>query len=351
MSLGPALAVRAPTPRLAALPPVTVLDAAVLATLAYHDFLDLPLTAVEVWRYLLAPKEHRTLFAENHPPALHDVEASLRALVANGVLHAEHGFFVLAGRRALIAGWPEKHARSQQKWRRLRRIVFWLQVTPFLRGVAGTGSLAFDNAKPTSDLDVFIIAAPNRVWTVRFFLTVLLDAFRLRRRPQGVTRDRVCLNHYLAADALSFPYRSLYTALEYARMVPLLGEEACWAFRAANRPWMQDFLLHVFPDAVRHRKAVRTSPLLQILPGIAEWLLAGRIGDVLERQLARLQRSRIERSETTKEPRGRVVATDTRAEFHPQSREAPILAAFNARMEALGLGALFGDQADSGLTL
>lgn len=267
------------------------------------------------------------------------------------MLETEHGFFVFAGRRTLIAGWPEKHARSQEKWRRLRRILFWLQAIPFLQGVAGTGSLAFDNAKPTSDLDVLIIAAPNRVWTVRFLLTVLLDMFRLRRRPRGVTKDRVCLNHYLAADTLSFPYRSLYTALEYARMVPLLGEDSCWAFRAVNRPWMEEYLLQVFPDAVRHRKAVRPAPLLRGAQRIFEGLLATRVGDLLEQRLARLQRSRIERSEAARKPRGRIIATDTRAEFHPQSREAPILAAFNARMEALGLAALFGGQADSGLTL
>ncbi|MDP3685316.1 MAG: hypothetical protein Q8R32_00625, partial [bacterium] len=280
-----------------------------------------------------------------------NVETTFQGLVAAGQIETRNGFYFFPGRRHLVEQWVEKHARSQEKWRRLRRIVFWLQVVPFLRGVAGTGSLAFDNVKPTSDLDVLIIAAPNRVWTVRFFLTVLLDAFRLRRRPQGVTRDRVCLNHYLAADALSFPYRSLYTALEYARMVPLLGEEACWAFRAANRPWMEEYLLQVFPDAVRHRKAVRSSALLRSVPKAFERLLAGRLGDALERWLARAQRARIARSETAREPKGRVVATDTRAEFHPHSREAPILASFNARMEDLGLGALFGGQADSGLTL
>lgn len=351
MDYASALGIRVSAPHAGVFSSSTPLDAAVLATLAYHDLLDLPLTAVEVWRYLLVPKERRTFFAEHRPPALRDIEVSLGMLVTREVLETEYGFFVFAGRRALIAGWREKHARSQEKWRRLRHIVFWLQVVPFLRGVAGTGSLAFDNAKPTSDLDVLVIAAPNRVWTVRFFLTVLLDAFRLRRRPQGVTRDRVCLNHYLAADSLSFPYRSLYTALEYARLVPLLGEEACRAFRSANRSWMEEYLLQVFPDAVRHRKAVRPSALLRSVSWMFERLLAGRLGDALERRLAHAQRARIARSETAREPKGRVVATDTRAEFHPHSREAPILASFNARMESLGLGALFGGQADSGLTL
>ncbi len=352
------------TPVLSARP--SLLADSILATVAYHDLLDLPLTAVQCWRYLLRPRAAReatglsTTEGTGHgnrqqatgsiPPTLRDAEATLAALVGRSVLETKHGFVFLPGRSALVEAWIEKHARSQEKWRRLRRIAFWLQALPFLRGIAGTGSLAFDNAKPSSDLDVLIIAAPNRVWTARFFLTVLLDCFRLRRRPRGATKDRVCLNHYLAADALEFPYRSLYTALEYARLVPLVGEETCRAFRAANRPWIETFLVRVFPETLTHRRTIRRSVLLRACQRALEWPFKARVGDWFERLLARTQRSRIARAGATSAPGGRVVATAVRAEFHPHSREAPLLAAFNERMAMLGLAETFGDQRDSGLT-
>lgn len=341
------------------------LPAAVLATLVYHDLLGLPLAAVECWRYLLRPRgEARGVGSvRGRAPngagsrglgagkvTLRDVETTLAELARRGASETRNGFHCVVGRLALVDDRITKQIRALEKWRRLRRIVFWLQVIPFLRGVAATGSLTFDNAKPTSDLDVLVIAAPKRVWTVRFFLTVLLDTFRLRRRPQGPTRDRVCLNHYLAADALDFPYRSLYTALEYTRLVPLLGEETCRAFRAANRPWIEEYLVQVFPDTLTHRHAVRDSVFLEGVRRLGEWLLGGWMGNTLERTLARVQRGRIARAEATTAPGGRVVATDTRAEFHPQSREVPLLQNFNRRMEALGLADHFGAQQDSGLT-
>lgn len=339
----------APTARGGAIP--AALNAALRATLAYHDLLELPLTAVECWRYLLRPRMGHGTWGMGHGrPTLRDVETDLGQLVAQGAIEARHGFFFFPGRGALVEGRREKQVRSQEKWRRLRRTVFWLQATPFLRGIAATGSLAMENTKPTSDLDVLILASPNRVWTVRFFLTVLLDFFRRRRRPAGPTRDRVCLNHYLATDALAFPYRSLYTALEYARLVPVLGEDTCRAFREANRGWMEGFLVQVFPDLVTHQRTVRSAGVLRGLQRIAEALLAGPIGGLVERLLARLQRARIARAEATTAPGGRVVATAARAEFHPHSREAPLLAAFNARMDQLGLADLFGGQQDSGLT-
>lgn len=320
-----------------------------MATLAYYDLLDLPLTAVECWRYLLRSSRPRLPVADG--TALSAIEAALHDLVETRRIETRHGFYFFPGRGTLVEERIEKHARSQGKWRRLRQIARWLQVIPFLRGIAGTGSLAFENAKETSDLDVLIIAAPNRVWTVRFFLTVLLDAFGLRRRPKGETRDRVCLNHYLASDALEFPYRSLYTAMEYARLVPLLGWETCRRFRSANRSWMLHYLAQIFPDTLPHQKMVSSPLVLRGTQRAFELLLLGPVGGAVERLLARLQRALISRGEAAVAPGGRVVATEVRAEFHPHSREAPLLAAFNRRMEDLGLAGDFGNQKDSGLTL
>lgn len=282
---------------------------------------------------------------------MRDVEMVLGELTAARRIETRNGFYFFSGRAQLFEEWIEKHARSQRKWKRLRRIAVWLRAVPFLRGLAGTGSLAFDNAGPSSDLDVLVIAAPNRMWTVRFLLTIILDALRLRRRPRGPTADRVCLNHYLSEDALAFPYRSLYTALEYARLVPLLGEEACRRFRAANRAWMEEYLVRVFPDSLTHVKTVPDIAILRALQRVGERCFKGRLGDALERRLARLQRARIARAEVTAAPAGRIVATEVRAEFHPHSREAPLLRSFNARMAELGLAREFGWQRDSGLTV
>lgn len=326
-------------------------EKAALATLAYHNLLNMPLTSVEVWRYLLRPRGDAALSKDALPPPLREVENTLGLLQSAGVLETRYGFFFFPGQALLADARIARHARSQEKWARLRRLAVWWQALPFLRGVAVTGSLALENARPESDLDVLVIAAPNRMWTVRFLLTVFLDLFRLRRRPRGPTRDRVCLNHYLSADALAFPYRSLYTALEYARAVPLLGESVCRAFRAANRPWMTEYLVQVFPDAVSHQKTLRPVAVLAALQRAAEFLLSGAAGDLLERVLAALQQARIARSDVVNAPGGRVVATDARAEFHPHSREAPLLTTFNQRMSELGLHAVFGDQKDSGLTL
>jgi predicted nucleotidyltransferase len=341
------VAVRAPAPT-TVVPSAPTLSTAelfrqgALATLSYHDLLDLPLTAVEVWRYLIRPRG-----VDLPVPALSTVERALDDLVASGRVETMSGYFTLPQRAALIQERLDRHARAQEKWARLRRIVYWLQAVPFVRMVAGSGSLARESVREESDLDVLIVASPGRIWTVRFFVTALLDVFRLRRRPTGPTRDLVCLNHYLTLDRLELPYQSLYTAYEYARLVPLVGEDVCRRFRGANRQWMERFVLQVLPDVASHGKVVRPSRVLSALQRVGEVLLRGMLGTGLERLSGSFQSRRIARG-AEEAAAGRVVASAVHLEFHPRSHEAPLLAAFNARMDVLGLGA-FGGQKDSGL--
>lgn len=327
----------------AAVTTVPMLHAAMLATVVYHDLFRMPLTAVEAWRFLIRPQR-----GELPPHTLGEVEQALVALAARGMLANHAGYYSVPGKEERIRERIRRHARAQQKWRRLRRVAWWLQAVPFLRMVAGSGSLAREAVQETSDLDVLLVAAPGRIWTVRFLVTVLLDAFGIRRRPTGPTTDLVCLNHYVTLDGLRLPYHSLYTAYEYARLIPLIGEDVCAAFRAANRSWMEKFLVRVLPDAAPHQKRVRPSPLLRGIQRCGEWLLGGRVGATIEALLGWLQERRIHRG-AARDSGGRVVAHATQLEFHPHSAEAPLLAAFNERMAAYGLRA-FGGQQDSGLT-
>ena len=61
---------------------------------------------------------------------------------------------------------------------------------PFVRMVALSGSLAHLNADGEADLDLFVITAPGRVWSVT--LTTLL-----RARLLG-WRRRLCLNYVVS---------------------------------------------------------------------------------------------------------------------------------------------------------
>jgi hypothetical protein len=340
---------------------------AVLATLAYHDILDMPLTATEIWRYLFRENgvenvgEHlcvlpRTAARDPRFDKRADAEVrpydelfrTLCSLVECGKIAFHWGYYFFPGRQDLVEKRLYLHKLAQTKWPRLRFVAWFLQAIPFLEMVAASGSMAREMTHKDSDLDVLLITRSGRIWTVRFLVTVLLDLFKLRRRPTGPTRNLVCLNHYLAHDALALPYQSLYTALEYARVIPLFGEKVCVEFREANRPWMEKYLARVLPDEVPNLKQVKTSVILSAIKTALEFTLSGTIGDWLENWLGRQQKTRIEKNEKETIGGGRIVASAMHLEFHPHSKEAPLLKRFNERMTETGLES-FGGQKDSGL--
>ena len=340
------------------------LDQAILATLSYHDLFDMPLTSTEIWRYLFREKDG--VFAmeqlcllprvvvsfdgrtQRSSPTFAETNVALKQLVKKNILIFCWGYYAVPGRNATIEARQRRHASAQIKWRRLRIIAWFLQAIPFLEMVAASGSLAREMTREGSDLDVLLVTRPGRIWNVRFVTTVALDFFHLRRRPTGPTDNLICLNHYLAHDALSLSYQSLYTALEYARVVPLFGEKICAEFRLANKDWIGKYLVQLLSDKVSHHKTVRHSKTLHAIKRLGEVILGGRMGDSLEKWLGAQQKRRISKNEDANLSGGRVIASSRHLEFHPHSKEAPLIKQYNARIAQLGFAA-FGDQKDSGL--
>lgn len=319
------------------------IEQAILATLAYHDILNIPLTATEIWRYLFKGN-----FSVTNPCELDHVQQGLLLLVKNEKIQTNYGYYFFPNRLDLVEKRLKMHALAQIKWKRLRRIAWFLQAIPFLEMVAASGSLARDFTHKDSDLDVLLVTKAGRIWTVRFIVTVILDLFRLRRRPTGPTRDLVCLNHYLAEDGLALPYQSLYTALEYAHVGPLIGEKVCTRFREANRVWIEKYLARLLPDDVNNLKQVQKSAVLNTFKLLGEFLLGGATGKSLELWLGKRQKERINKNEENTSVGGRIVASPLHLEFHPHSKEAPLLKKFNLRMDEMNLEQ-FGHQKDSGL--
>ena len=338
-------------------------EQAILATLAYHDILNMSLTATEIWRYLFRGNcgcgagvgEHLCVLprgrTQRSAPTSTFVELSvvLSDLVQKNNIQSHSGYYFFPGRQELVEKRLKMHALAQIKWKRLRHIAWFLQVIPFLEMVAVSGSLAREFTHEDSDLDVLLVTKAGRIWTVRFIVTVTLDLFHLRRRPIGPTRNLVCLNHYLAQDGLALPYQSLYTALEYARIIPLFGEKVCAEFREANREWIEKYLARLLRDEVDNLKQVRKSKFLIGVKKVGEFLLGGKTGNYIENWLGERQKEKINKNEENTSAGGRIVASALHLEFHPHSKEAPLLYEFNERMGKMGLEA-FGGQKDSGLT-
>jgi hypothetical protein len=251
------------------------ISAAVLKTLAYADLFDHPLHSEEV---------HDGLF--DCGASLHEVKTALRDWERGGVIEQRQQFYFIRGRGQIVA---VREQRRQQAQRLLRQNAWPLRLIinfPFVRSVALSGANAFENCKKADDIDVFILTAPRRLWSVHVALVILFKLWRKRRT--------ICLNCLFDLDHLGVEDGDFFIAHQIAFLRPLSGGEYLQKFQAANN-W-------IYSHLPQRRCATATTRLVQpqfvehirfkrVIEKICSW----RIFDYLERLAFAAYRRHIQR--------------------------------------------------------
>ena len=149
------------------------LEQVVYDTVRYFSLFKMPVTDVQIWRSLVAERETGGMrWHGHHVPKLKEITTILkesqwlkkRIGFCWGYYYLHVAVLDIATkennpqftgqdyvRRRLI-----RHALAQQKWKITKRVVRLLAWLPFVRMIAGSGSLSFFNTEPESDLDLFI---------------------------------------------------------------------------------------------------------------------------------------------------------------------------------------------------
>lgn len=139
-----------------------------------------------------------------------------------------------------LSGWRSEMARSFT-----RRLV---QICPWVRLVALSGSMAYRRAKREDDVDFFIVTRRNRVWIT---LLVAMLAARIRRM-----RDKdlavLCFNRILDEDACRDAFKSAQDALfaREALSLTLLRGHAFYRDLLESAPWMARVFPRLFEKAL-----------------------------------------------------------------------------------------------------
>ncbi|RYD92485.1 MAG: nucleotidyltransferase domain-containing protein, partial [Sphingobacteriales bacterium] len=178
----------------------------IIAALAYFDLFDYPLTQAEIVQF--APGRHAA-------PA---VALELRALLAEKLAYHFDGFLLLRNEPALVQRRRNGNAQARVLLQKAVRVARILAAFPFVRGVAVSGSLSKNYADEASDIDLFIITAPNRLWLARTLLHGLKKISFLAGRERYF-----CMNYFIDAAGLEIREKNIYTATEVATLIPLQG--------------------------------------------------------------------------------------------------------------------------------
>lgn len=310
---------------------------AVYQTVRYYNVFDQAVTATTVWRTLLAPEVlsgqhqvHEQRWRGQSAPRLARVVGSLQYLVADGRVATELGHYVVAGRQSLIAKRQRRFWLAQDKWKVTRRIVRWLAPVPYVRSLAMSGSLAIGNTKPSSDIDVLVIAARGHLWTARLLLLLVVQVLGVRRKYwDAEAPNKVCLNHYLADTALAIDpdIRNIYTAQLYHQLVPLSGLPIAYHFQDVNRGWLKQYVMVTHAPRLPSVHSIAVSPFGSAVQRWVEHILSEPLCAWVEQLAETVQRRSIARHTKPHQP-GRVHLSATELAFHPYTKVPAILSRF-----------------------
>ena len=220
-----------------AIPGLDPLGSAIVASLAYADVFDWPLTPTEV--HLGLPLA----------ASLEDVRAALASPGRlDGHVATQAGFVTLPGREGLADDRRRRMDASRDLWRRAARAARAVAALPLVRMVAVTGSLAVGAAEDDADVDLLVVTEDDRLW-----LTRALTIGVVRAAAAGGVR--LCPNYFLAESALELRERDLFTAHELVQMVPIAGWSTYLELLRRN-DWYRAFLPN-HPGQASPRRAAR----------------------------------------------------------------------------------------------
>lgn len=220
-----------------------MLEKSIISTLAYYDVLGgYPLTAFEIYKYL----------GQNIP-----FDELLTAL---SKFEQKNGFYFLKD-SSIVQDRIERQKIADRKWRKTKRIVYWLQMIPFVKAVGVSGSLAINNTREESDLDLFVVAQKGHIWTARALLITLTQLIGQRRHGRIIS-DKICLNWFVTDKSLELGLKNMSRAHFCAQLTPLLSD--FHDFFEANQ-WVREYLPSFFPV----RKKLREIKVNRLLKSVA----------------------------------------------------------------------------------
>lgn len=307
------------------------LDKNILSTIAYYDGLNYPLTAFEIWKYLIRSDYH---LAKGSGVKITIAQVLKRLEEKNLYSFIEHynGLYFLRGKKDLVSRRIENHKISAEKIKKAKKIVWWLRIIPFVKMIGITGGLAMKNARAESDLDFFIVIKSGKIWTGRTLVTLFLHIIGKRRHGKKI-KNRACLNFFVTDKSLEVFTKDLFSASEYMFLFPIYGFDVYTKFQIKNR-WIQKIKPAYGLTDVEPQITMGDSSLIRILKEIGEILLAPKwIEDYLEK----IEKKKILQNPKTHQDGSLVYANNDALVFLPSPHGPRIFEKFKERSEQLGV--------------
>lgn len=303
----------------------------ILATIIYYDCLDYPLTAFEVWKYLIRMDYYNQDEVSMEVPLI-EVIKNLESQELFSYIRQLNGFYFLKDRQQLVKKRINSSKISSGKIKKLRKMIWLLRFVPFVRMIGVTGRLAMKNATLKSDWDLFIVTKHGKIWTGRTLVTILVHILGKRRYAEKVS-NRLCLNFFVTDESLEVMTKDLYSANEYMFMQPLFGWETYLRFQIKNH-WIKGMKPHYGISDVPPIKMLDDTFCSKVIRRIGERVFGA---NWIEGFLKKVEKKRIMSNPKTHQEGSLVYANDDALVFLPSPHGPKIFDKFKEKISQLSV--------------
>jgi hypothetical protein len=281
-----------------------------LKALIYSDIFSYPLTLTEV-------------FERSDIDSIESLKSALCELVLGGYVYFINGFYLLRNDIALV----ERRLKANNKATQYLRIAKWVTALikhlPYVRGVMLSGSISKNYCDAQSDIDYFIITAPNRLWVCRLFFIICQKLLFFNRCKF------FCYNYMIDEHHLAIQHRTYYSAMEIITLIPTFNGKTYRIFQRYN-----DWTKQCFPNANQY-----TTPYVpysqSILQQTFEALFNNQFGEWADKKLMLLTQKNWQKKMATKKfiNANELELKRFTAKAHTQDHYCSIMSLFTNRLE------------------
>lgn len=298
----------------------------ILTTVIYYDVMEYPMTAFEIWKYLTRINQEDPI----RQYSLADIMEELEKDTLVRYVESYRGYYFLKGRSVLYKERIMRDKIAQYKYRALLRRASLLRYVPYIRMIAVTGRLSMKHTKPQSDFDLLVVFEAGKIFTGRFFLTILTHFLGIRRHGKNIA-NRICLNYFITTSSLEITLKDPFSSSEYFFALPIFGSDVFREFQKKNA-WIQVYKPNYEMRGMLNSKLLSDSRVTRIIRGIGEKILRYR---KIEGWLKKWQVEKINKNPKTYKDGSMIIANDEMLVFLPKPRGAKIYDKFSERLRGL----------------
>ncbi len=301
----------------------------------YYDILDFPLTENEIHRWLYWPQDAKKVDFSDVVETL-DSSATLKDFLA-----CENGFWYLKnkGDGALQKRISRAH-HAQKKYRKLKHLMFFARMAPFVKAVFATNTLSYNNTRKESDIDLFVITQESKLWSARFFFVGMLKFLGMRPGQLGTNENKMCLNFFLSERSLNISDVALknrrgqivdvHLASLVAMMVPIYDPQNIFPEFLVNNEWVRDFFYNFYGYEPQYDRKTHPTWWTHAFKNIFERIFGFSF---LEKKTRDFQLKIMPQNLklAALEPQSNVVINDNMLKFHLLDRRKEYLQEFHRR--------------------